>query len=197
MYMTYGRPLEFDPDIALEAAMQLFWRKGYESTSLQDLISAMGLSKSSFYQTFKGKHALFQRCIKHYQQLLTTAMRTQLEQSESAKDYIRALFLNVANETNGLDARRGCLTMNTASEFAQTDVEIAELVSSSIESFTDIFELAINQAKQQGEIANEKDSRSLASYLVSSMSGLKNMVKAGADRESVKRIANIILLAVN
>jgi TetR/AcrR family transcriptional regulator, transcriptional repressor for nem operon len=65
--MIYGRPLEFDPDIALQAAMQLFWCKGYESSSVQDLITTMEVSKSSFYQTFKSKHILFQRCIVNYQ----------------------------------------------------------------------------------------------------------------------------------
>ena len=195
--MIYGRPLEFDPVIALQAAMQLFWCKGYESCSVQDLVSTMGVSKSSFYQTFKSKHILFQRCIVNYQHMLTDVMRNDLEKSQSAKNYIKTLFFDVVNETTGVNARRGCLTMNTASEFAQTDPKIAELVSNSIENFTDIFELAVKQAQQQGEIPTDKDARNLAAYLVSSMSGLKNMVKAGADRESVKRIVNIILLALS
>ncbi len=78
----------------------------------------------------------------------------------------------------------------------QTDPEIAGLVSGSIESLTNVFELAIQQAQQQGEIPSDKDARTLATYLVSSMSGLRNMVKAGADRETVKRIADITLSAL-
>lgn len=191
--MTIGRPLEFNPDIALESAMQLFWRKGYESSSLQELLRTMGLSKSSFYQAFKSKHALFQRCIQHYQKSLNDEMRSQLKKTNSAKTFINTVFNNVANETSGSDARRGCLLMNTASEFAQTDQEIADLVSSSIDSITSVFELAIQQAQQQGEISSDKDARTLATYLVSNMSGLKNMVKAGADRETVKRIASIVM----
>lgn len=195
--MMTGRPLEFNPDIALESAMQLFWRKGYESSSLQELLTTMGLSKSSFYQTFKSKHALFQSCIQHYRQTLNNEMRTQLKNTDSGKTFINNLFYNVANETSGPGARRGCLLMNTASEFAQTDQEIAELVSSSIDSITNAFELAIQQAQQQGEIPSDKDARTLATYLVSNMSGLKNMVKAGADRETVKRIASIVMTALD
>lgn len=153
----------------------------------------MGLSKSSFYQTFKSKHALFQNCIQHYRQTLNNQMRAQLKNTGSGKTFINNLFNNVANETSGSDARRGCLLMNTASEFAQTDQEIADLVSSSIDSITSVFELAIQQAQQQGEISSDKDARTLATYLVSNMSGLKNMVKAGADRETVKRIASIVM----
>lgn len=195
--MTIGRPLKFNPDIALEKAMHIFWRKGYESSSLQDLLTAMALSKSSFYQTFKSKHTLFQRCIQHYRQMLTNRMKAQLETSSSGKNYITRIFFNVANETSGINARRGCLTMNVASEFAQSNAEIAELISNSIENYIDVFEMAVKKAQQQREIPETKDARSLAAYLVSSMSGLKNMVKAGADRESVKRIAAIILSALD
>ena len=195
--MTIGRPLAFDPDIALEAAMQLFWRQGYESSSLQELLSTMGLSKSSFYQTFKSKQTLFQRCIKHYRKTLTSELKTQLEKTGSGKAFINSLFHNVANETCGPDARRGCLLMNTASEFAQSDPDIANLVNNSIEHFAEVFELAVKQAQQQGDIPADRDSRSLATYLVSSMSGLKNMVKAGADRKTVKQIADVILSALD
>jgi TetR/AcrR family transcriptional regulator, transcriptional repressor for nem operon len=191
--MTIGRPLEFNPDEALDVAMQLFWRKGYESTSLQDLITSMGLSKSSFYQAFKSKHKLFQRCIKHYQKILSGKMVAHLEGMPSRKKSINILFYNKANETSGLNARMGCLTMNTATEFAQTDPEISALINQSIESFVDVFETAIKHAQKHGEISMLKDARFTAAYLVSSMSGLNTMIKSGADRESIKRIAAIIL----
>ena len=195
--MSTGRPLEFDPDTALESAMHLFWRKGYELSSLQDLLSTMGLSKSSFYQTFKSKHELFQNCIRHYRKMLADDMSTQMEQTDSGKVFIETLFCNVADETAGPNSRRGCLLMNTANEFAQRDPEIAKLVSRSIEEFTDLFEKAVQQSQRQGEIPPDKDTRALAIYLVSSMSGLRNIVKAGADRETVKRIVKLILSTLN
>ena len=195
--MNIGRPLEFDPDIALEAAMQLFWRKGYESSSLQDLLTAMGLSKSSFYQTFKSKHSLFRQAIAHYRTTLTDEMTTNLNESNSGKAFIEALFSHINSETVSPDERRGCLLMNTASEFAQTDPDIAALVTSSIDAITDVFELAVQQAQDQGDISTDKDARTLATYLVSSMSGLRNMVKAGADRETITRIATVTLAALD
>lgn len=195
--MTIGRPLEFNPEVALEAAMQLFWCQGYESSSLQALLNTMGLSKSSFYQTFKSKHQLFQSSIHLYQQMLTDELRAQLKECGSGRLFITTLFYSVANETSGPNARRGCLLMNTASEFAQSDAKIAELTASSIERCIDVFEIAVQQAQQQGEISNTQEARALATYLVSSMSGVKNMVKAGADRETVKRIVNIMLTALD
>lgn len=191
--MSIGRPLQFDPEAALDCAMRLFWRKGYESSSLQELISAMGLSKSSFYQAFNSKHALFERCIERYHQLLTGEMSTRLNRADHGKAFIRELFHSVANETEGRDARRGCLLMNTASEFAQSDGRISKLVSTSIAALVEIFESAITQAQQQHEIPADKNARELANYLVSSMSGLKNMVKAGADRETILQVADVVL----
>jgi len=173
--------------------MQLFWRKGYESSSLQQLIDTMGLSKSSFYQAFKSKPALFQRCVVHYRQSLISELKQQLKEVGCGKTFICNLFHRVANETHGPDARRGCLLMNTASEFSQSDPQVAELVKYSIGSFIDVIELALQQAQQQGKLSQDKDTRTLATYLVSSMSGLKNIVKAGADSETVTKTADIIL----
>lgn len=195
--MTVGRPLEFDPDMALEAAMQLFWRKGYESSSLQDLMSAMGLSKSSFYQTFKSKHSLFQQAITHYREAMTDEMTMKLNKARSGKTFIETLFRSIASETAGPDERRGCLLMNTASEFAQTDPDIATLVTASIDAITNVFELAIQQAQEQGNISSEKNAHTLATYLVSSMSGLRSMVKAGANRKTISRITTVTLAALD
>lgn len=195
--MNIGRPLQFDPDQALNSAMQVFWLKGYESTSLQDLLKAMGLSKSSFYQTFKSKGLLFERSIQNYQNLLTENLGNRLKQADSGKSFLEDLFFDVANETRGLDCRRGCLLMNTANEFAQTDEDIANLVSNSLDEITTIFEKAIQQAQENNEIHQDKDARSLAVYLVSNMSGLKNMVKAGADRKTINGIVKIVLSALD
>ncbi len=195
--MHIGRPLQFDPDQALDTAMRLFWRKGYESTSLQDLLSATGLSKSSFYQTFKSKNRLFQRAIQNYRNRLTDDLRARLRQAGSGRAFIENLFRDVADETRGPDSRRGCLLMNTANEFAQTDADIARLVSHSLDRIIAIFEEAIRQAQREGAIGKDKAARNLAIYLLSNMSGLKNMVKAGADRETVERIVDITLSALD
>ncbi|MFQ5487964.1 MAG: TetR/AcrR family transcriptional regulator [Gammaproteobacteria bacterium] len=191
--MNAGRPLEFDPEQALEAAMELFWRKGYEATSLQDLLAAMGLSKSSFYQTFKSKHALFQASIRHYRRMLDQDLTRQMEVAGSGKAFLQNLFQHLVVETRDADARKGCLLMNTASEFAQNDPRIAAVVAQGIESLRDIFETAIRQSQEQGEIPVGQDARALATYLVSSMSGIKNMIKAGADKKTVREIAGLTL----
>ena len=194
--MSYGRPLEYDPDKALDAAMHLFWIQGYEATSLNDLLNAMGLSKSSFYNGFGGKKELFARCITRYKDIYTGRLLDRLNKAESVRGFIEEIFLNVAAEARGTVRRRGCLLVNTANEFAQKDPVIAERVGTGLESFRAVFLAAVKRGQHEGDISGEVDAEALASYLISSLGGLKTVVKGGADEQRVKDIVGVILRAL-
>ncbi len=191
--MNIGRPLQFDPELALVSAMQLFWRKGYDATSLHDLLKVTGLSKSSFYQAFGSKHALFECSIDHYRNDMVCDLQTMLAKADTGRGFIEQLFFTIAAETKGKNARRGCLIMNTASEFAQTDPVISKLVKQGTKAFTEIFEAAVVRAQKEGNVSDDSDSKILAAYLVTSMSGLKTQVKAGMSADEVRSTTKIIL----
>lgn len=191
--MSAGRPMQFDPEEALECAMQVFWRRGCEGTSLQDLLRATRLSKSSLYQTFGNKHALFERCMQRYRLTMVAEMREMLSRSTSGRAFIESMLLGVAKETTGANARRGCLVMNTATEFAQSDPDVADLVRQGRRAFVEVFEAALLQARREGDLRADADVDVLARYLVSSLAGLKTMVKAGADAAEVTAIARVSL----
>jgi len=191
--MTIGRPLEFIPEEALEAAMHLFWQKGYESASLQDLLNVMGLSKSSFYQTFGSKHKLLEQCIGHYRQILANNMLDRVEKLKSGRAFIEECFYAVAKEVDDTNQPRGCLLMNCASEFSQRDQTIAKLVKQGTRELTTLFLSSLKRAQNEGEISSDKDTRALAIYFVSSMSGIKTMAKAGTDKKTLTQIASVIL----
>lgn len=191
-----GRPREFDVDAATDDAMQAFWSHGYEATSLQDLLECMHLSKSSFYQTFDSKQALFERCLERYRGLIVAELSSALEQSESAYDFIVAALSQVADETRGPLSRRGCLLMNTAAEFAQKDPAIAHCVARGTSGMRQVFERAVARAQREGAIPRGKDPAPLADFLVTTMSGLKTMVKAGATRRSILGVVEVALHAI-
>ncbi len=194
MATTLGRPLEFDPNAALEAAMHQFWSKGYEHTSMQDLLRVMNLSKSSLYQAFGSKRLLFRLCIGRYADQFASQLRQGLADAPSGWRFIEDFLHSVLRDTGG--APRGCLVMNTASELGQSEAEIARDVSQSIGRFRDVLRAAVERAQREGDIAPERDARILASYLVSSMSGLKTQAKAGADAETLKGIVAVVLGAL-
>lgn len=195
--MSIGRPLEFDPEQALDAAMQAFWARGYAATSLQNLLDAMDLSKSSFYQSFGGKLQLFERCLKRYREQMAAAMLERLNQAESGRQFIEDMLASVDDMTCSSNKPRGCLVMNTAIEFAQSDPTVAEWVSQGVDRFTAIFQAAVQRAQHDGEIPADKDPEALARYLVTSMSGLKTMTKAGIEGEEIGRIIQFVLKALD
>lgn len=191
--MSIGRPIEFDPDAALDAALEVFWRCGYEATSMQDLLGAMGLSKSSFYQTFGSKQALFERSIERYSDRLTAELAAGLARSKSAKRFIAATLQAIAEEARDAGKPRGCFVMNTAAEFGQSDRDVARRVRKGVDGFRGVFLAAIRKGIDEGEIRVAHRPEALADYIVSSISGLRTMVKAGADAKKVKRVVDVVM----
>jgi TetR/AcrR family transcriptional repressor of nem operon len=194
--MSQGRPLEFDPKVALQKAMEIFWCRGYEATSLQDLLTAMGISKSSFYQAFGSKHEVFERCLLLFRERQVEQMTNALAKSLSAREFLRNILQSAAREVAGSDSPRGCLIMNTATEFAGRDAVIADLVSEGARQFAGVFQSAIERAQSDGEIAAEKDAEVLARYVVSTISGLKTMAKAGMPAGAIGDVAEVALSAL-
>ena len=186
-----GRPRKFDENGAREVAMQLFWAKGYEATSLSNLLAAMGISKSSFYQTFESKHILFEQCLNQYRDIIVSTMSKGLANAPTSMAFIRHALVDIANDTNDPLGRRGCLIMNTASEFSQRDSSIARCVEAGIQATRDIFLQAVNAAQADGEISSNTRAEILADYIVTVVSGLKNQVKAGASRKQIMNIAEL------
>lgn len=194
--MNYGRPLEFDPNQALQEAMEVYWRKGYEAASLQDLLTAMGIAKSSFYQTFGSKRELFQRCLVAFRERQVQRMTTALERSPSGMAFLRSALRNTADEAEATGTPKGCLIMNTATEFAGRDAAIAELVSDGTRQFAGIFRAAIARAQTEGDIAPERNAQVLSEFLVTTMSGLRTMVKAGMAPAAITAVADVALGAL-
>lgn len=192
-----GRPLEFDPEAALEAAMQQFWSKGYEHTSLQALLDAMQLSKSSLYQSFGGKQDLFRRCVARYTDQLSTRLREGLAAAPSGRSFIESFLLSILEETKDVSGPRGCLVMNTATEFAQNEPDIAQDITQSIQRFRNVLEAAVQRAQREGDIPADRNAKALANYLVTVMTGLKTQAKAGADAKFLKGVVAVALQALD
>ena len=195
--MNIGRPREFDSGQALQAAMQVFWSKGYEATSLTDLLETMQISKSSFYQTFECKHTLFQNCLNYYQNRFISNVIDSFQKAKTGRSFIEDIFNSMADEARPSCDRRGCLILNCVSEFAQKDPVIAKLITKSVKQITDVFLSAIKRSQQEGDISKNKKPLPLARYLLSSMNGLTTRIKAGAGPTEVKEVAQMVLAALD
>jgi len=184
-----GRPRAFDTDSALEGAMQLFWTRGYEASSLSALLEAMAIGRSSFYQSFSSKHDVFVLAMDRYGRQLLEWLQACLAASPSGFSFIEGSFMAVATRAQAPKGRRGCLVFNTAAELGISDAEVAARVSSSIEAFTDVFEEAARRAQQEGDMHHRLDARLVGRQAVVLMSGLQTLAKAGLPCEELAVLA--------
>lgn len=127
---------QFDPEQALDAMMQAFWREGYSRTSMADLVAASGVNRASLYATFGGKKAIFAKALRRYDALHRDAWLSRLAARHGAPAAISAAFEQVMSPEG---AARGCLLVNTALEISPHDDDIRELVENSFESLRRFF----------------------------------------------------------
>jgi TetR/AcrR family transcriptional repressor of nem operon len=177
-----ARTKEFEPEKALTMAMDLFWRRGYEATSVHDLLEEMGIGRGSMYDTFGDKRALFLAALDRFEETRVSRADEILEGSASAVEGIRRLFETTIEGLVSYEPRRGCLLANTAVELAPHDEQIARRISCYVRRTEDAFERALVRGRATGEIPADKDPKALARFLVSTLHGVRVLARAGVDR---------------
>lgn len=188
-----GRPREFDTQQALDQAVDVFWTKGFDATSLRDLLQAMDVSKSSFYQTFGSKGQLYLQCLDRYRNRIADRMMQDLEQAASGRAFIEEVFRRLARALNGPDGRRACLIMNDSGDVERREDAVALRMRLGAAQFEGVFRAAVERSQREGDISSERDAHPLARYLVSSRSGLLAVRKAGASKDELRDIIDVTL----
>ena len=188
-----ARTKEFEPERALERATDLFWERGYEATSLRDLLDAMGIGQGSFYGTFGDKRALFLAALDRYQEAAEASAVATLEDG-SPKEAIRAVFGGMVEVlASQEEPRRGCFLANSAVELAPHDAAVGARISRYVRLLEDAFERTVRHGQAMGEIDPRRNPRTLARSLVSSSLGLRVLAKMGADRSTLEDAADAAL----
>jgi AcrR family transcriptional regulator len=193
--MTRGRPRNFDADLVLENAMQLFWSKGYEATSLQDLLDATGLSKSSLYESFGNKQQVFEAAFTRYFDVRTKHMKERLEQAASPLTFIRECLVSVLDDTE-CGTPRGCMLVNVANEFSTGHPAVQSLVQGGTQRFRQVFEEAFAQAQASVEMSPTQPPAHLALYMHCAMSGLRTQAKSGLVRSDLLKVIELIMASL-
>jgi TetR/AcrR family transcriptional repressor of nem operon len=183
-----ARPKEFIEEEAIERGMLLLWERGYEATSLDELLPAMGLSRSSFYTTFVSKRDFLLAALDRY----IDTMRVMHALRAGSRAAI-ALALEMPSESTD---RRGCFLNNCAIEAAHRDPGVRATVTRGFARLEEAFYEAVARGQKNGEISRKRDARVLARYVLNSFRGLTGMSQAGCDRESMKQVATITLSAL-
>jgi len=190
-----ARTKEFDQEQALDAAMHLFWERGYEATSVQELVDATGVQRQSLYDTFGSKHEMFLQSLMRYQASEGHQMSELMKKyPKGSLPLIRAIFESCASQT--VCDVRGCFATNCAAELGSSNEAVAERVRIGTEGLEQVFKRCLVQAKNAHELSNSSSVSALAQFLVNAYLGLRLMAKMRPNKAMIDNVVSVTLAAL-
>ena len=188
-----ARTKDFDENEVLTKAIQLFWHKGYNGTSMQDLVDALGISRSSLYDTYNDKHTLFLKALESYQLAGCSKIQEIINQNTPAKETIQILLKLFTTELLGDKQQKGCFMVNAEIEVAPHDQEVNQVVCKNEQQMEAAFYQVVKKGQDNGEINNTEDALVLAKFVFNAVKGMQVTAKSTPNATS---FANIIKLTV-
>lgn len=186
-----ARKREFDETEALNQAMQLFWVQGYEKTSMEDLVTSMGIHRKSIYDTFGNKHELFIRALEHYKITVGQQLHQYIENENTALGKIKALFDYAM--INNLEQAKGCLIVNTGVELSPHDKAISEIVLTNFHETESVIFQLLQQGQNCGEFSSGLDLGVATQFVHNALIGIRVQLKTTDDREKLLSIIDMTL----
>ena len=179
---------DFDVDVAVDNAMRTFWAKGYEATSISDLIEAMRINKGSLYNAFGSKKALFTRALLKYDRENRRDVVKQLEALDDPVEAIATLFDSMIAESACDPDRKGCFLINTALELPNHAHDIQDMVRSALRDMEQFFERTVELARTRGEARPDLDAGETAKSLLTLLVGLRVLARGAFDADGLQAI---------
>jgi AcrR family transcriptional regulator len=192
--MPKGRPREFDVDRALSRALEVFWRKGYEGTSLPDLTRAMGINRPSLYAAFGNKEQLFRKVIDRYAEGPAAYVRAALDEP-SARAVAERLLGGAVDLLTDPQHPRGCLMVQGALACGEAADSVRRELASRRAAGEEALRQRFKRAQAEGDLPADTDPADLACYVVTVMRGMAVQAAGGAGREELRRVVEMALRA--
>lgn len=166
-----GRPRIFDEETALKKAAGLFWERGYEATSTENLIEKMGVQRGSFYHAFNSKKALFQSALAYHEEASLNELRKLLKASTTPIQVIKSIFLGIA-DCHPHEHKKGCFAGNTVAELSSVDEDLVENAKKYLKDLEEIFYKQIKLSQETGELKTRIEAKLLSRYLLNLWNGI-------------------------
>lgn len=183
------RVKQFDEKAVLVKAMELFWKTGYNGTSIQNLVDYLGINRASLYDTFGGKDTLFEKAFALYLEENGRQIRAVLNQEVSIRAGLQKLFELSVEQSVRDPEKKGCFVVNTTTELIpNNDGAWVDTLNRNRLHFEQIFREYLERGVQQGEISPEKDLPGIAAYLFTIYNGLKVIAKINPSKKDLLRI---------
>jgi TetR/AcrR family transcriptional regulator, transcriptional repressor for nem operon len=188
-----ARTKDFDEGEVLAKAIKLFWQKGYNGTSMQDLVDGLGISRSSIYDTFGDKHQLYLKALCTYRQNQVVIRDQILNASVPAKAAIRQLMDLTIDQMIRDKQHKGCFLINSAVENAPHDKETNAIICQNDQEVENAFYEVIKRGQSNGEIAGKQDPRALARFLFNNIVGIQVTAKSATDKTALHDIVSLTM----
>ena len=186
-----ARNVEFDEELAISKAMDLFWKKGYTGTSMRDLCEVMGVNASSIYNTIGDKHQLFIRCIKYYTESRMEAARKQLKligsPFKAIEKFINASAYAITNEPDS------CLAIKTTFEIAVSDEQVQKILKKDNDFTYSLILDLVTKALEQKEITISRDKEMLTDFIINHFTGWHESFIIHKDEARIKKMAKFLI----
>ncbi len=177
----------FDETQAIDKAINVFWQKGYEATSISNLVDGIGINKGSLYNAFKGKRQLFLMALAQYDNAIRRDMLTDLENLDDPVLAFRTLFDTLV--TQAVKDDRGCFFVNTFIEFDSHEAEVQALLKKSASEFEAFFQRGIEVAQARGDLSKEINPYSAAKGLYSMVVAIRVLARGVSDESALRVVA--------
>lgn len=178
----------YDETEVLDRAARTFWARGYEATSMNDLVEATGLHRGSLYAAFDGKRGLFLKSLRHFDSVYRADFLDAIAREHTGRDAILAAFQGVRQLTVDGDVPGGCLLVNTALELSPHDAEIRNFIDARLRDVEDFFCTQIDAANQDNPLNAANNSRQTAQALLALFLGLRVLTRAGPNEAAFDAI---------
>ena len=188
-----GRPRKFDTDKALESAMLVFWRNGYEGSSLSELTAAMEINRPSLYGTFGDKEQLFLKALERYLTDYGSKGVARLEEYDDITEAIAAFLDSIVKQLTNSQLPAGCLIANCTLECGDRFAEIGRRLSQCHAATEEALYNRLQLAQTQGQISEAEDIRALAQFFTMTMLGMGVMARSNPNPVAIQQLAKTAL----
>lgn len=189
-----ARSVEFNECEIIEKAMNVFWEKGYHATSMQDLVDAMQINRSSLYNTIGDKHCLFIKCVTVYAE---AGLKETKEKVAKEKSALQAL-INIIRDKAAwvVDSEKGCLGIKTVFEIAPEDKEVRNVLTRNSIVYLELMTNLIQKAIDDGELDGSEDASLLAEYIMTTFTGWKQAFILNQDPIIIKKMSEYLIKSI-
>lgn len=189
------RPKAYNEAELLDQAMEVFWTRGYDRTSIQDLVGRTGVNRASLYGAYPDKRTLFIAGIRRYLELVVEDNVRRLYAVEPAAEAVRRFFLKLV-EAPVERMQRGCLLTNSAVEIGLEDEEVAVLIRGAFDRVEQAICDRLTEAQRANQFTGGVKPRALARHLVALLQGIRVMARVGVDREVMRQAVSSALSSI-